>query len=83
MIAIKNFTYENIKGIVFLDAVRRPYMCRKWENEIWLFYWHIDHWVSLRPVKENDRIPNNLSTNEQNLYHKKHLEWVKIHDISH
>lgn len=60
---------------VFLDAANRSYYCRKWGNELWLFYWHKEHhWVSLRRVTEEEveGFPRNLLVAEQQLYHGLH-----------
>jgi hypothetical protein len=63
------------KGFVFLDGGGRPYLCRIWNDEPWLFYWHPEnHWVSLRKVTQTDiwNFPHNLTEKEQAIYHKLH-----------
>lgn len=39
------------KEFVFLDVARRPYLCRLWDGNPWLFYRHKSAWLSLRPLK--------------------------------
>lgn len=37
------------KGFVFLDDNGKPFWCRLWEGEAWMFYWHPDkRWVSIK-----------------------------------
>lgn len=66
------------KGFVFLDRLRRPYLCKMYLDEPWLFFWHHEkHWVSLRPVDQTEiwSFPKNLSQEKQDLYHKQHKAW--------
>lgn len=61
-------------GRVFLDAGDRPYWVRMWEGTIWLFRWHDEgNWVSLYEVTNSEavRYPDNLTNEEQDLYHTK------------
>lgn len=63
----------------FLDENNKPFYCYDWNGEKWLFYWHKDnHWVSLRPVNDQDIFPLNLSTLEQQTYHSLHAEWEAL-----
>lgn len=65
------------KGFVFLDDASRPYWCRVWCDNPWLFYWHPDYkFVSLRQVTQADifGFPHNLSEEEQQIYIDKHWE---------
>jgi hypothetical protein len=64
---------------VFLDDYQRPYMVTRWGESLWLFYWGDDHWVSLRETSEDEaaRLPKNMPTDHQELYHEKHKEWEK------
>ena len=41
-------------GIIFTDARGKRYMVRRWDDEIWLFYWHsfAGYWVSLRRLDD-------------------------------
>lgn len=58
-------------GFVFTDKQNRPYYCRTWEDETWLFYWHPDKkWVSLRQVteEEKDKFPRNVSAQLQQAF---------------
>ncbi len=45
---------KDFKDFVFIDAQSRPYYCKLWEDEIWLFRWNdlAKHWISLREVTE-------------------------------
>ena len=66
------------KGVVFLDGAGRPYLCRMWEGEPWLFYWHPEgHWTTLRKVSQAEvfSLPNNLSPADQEVYHDQHKKW--------
>lgn len=66
------------KGFVFLDDSARPFLCRIWDGRPWLFNWHVDHWVRLRPTtpERAAQIPRNLSADEQADYHRRHEEYV-------
>jgi len=61
------------KEFVFLDIARRPYLCRLWDGNPWLFCWHrtTSEWVSVRPLKWEE-IPEmesqKLSDEEQQSY---------------
>ncbi|MFW6148139.1 MAG: hypothetical protein ACOC6B_07100 [Thermodesulfobacteriota bacterium] len=73
----------NNNGLVFLFGAR-PYLCRRWgdEDKLWLFYWHQNHWVSLREADPGEAFPRNLSETEQDMYHKRHKEWEqKLKDL--
>ena len=66
------------KGFVFLDRASTPYLCRIWNEEPWLFYWHADnHWVSLQRVGQTDiwSFPHNLTEQEQQHYQDQHQKW--------
>lgn len=68
---------DHEEGFVFLDRASRPYLCRIWCGEPWLFYWHSDnHWVSLKQVDQADvwLYPDNLTKEQQELYHNLHAE---------
>lgn len=44
------------KGFVFLDEEDKPFYCRMWGKDAWLFYW-IDSqkkWVSLRKITRDE-----------------------------
>ena len=60
------------KGFVFLDANSRPFLCRMWGGEPWLFYWNDTQkcFVSLRKVTPMEvwDFPDNLTQEEQDLY---------------
>ena len=58
------------KGFIFLDTVPRPFLCRMWKGEPWLFYRINKKWVSLRKVTQTDvwLFPRNLSDEQQDLY---------------
>lgn len=68
------------KGFVFLDRASRPYLCRIWCGDPWLFYWHSDnHWVSLKQVEQTDvwLYPDNLTKEQQRLYHDLDAKWER------
>jgi len=68
------------KGFVFLDRASRPYLCRIWCGDPWLFYWHSDnHWVSLKRVEQTDvwLYPDNLTEEQQRLYHDLDAKWER------
>ena len=76
----KNKKILDEKGFIFLDVENRPYLCRIWEGEPWLFYWHCEnHWVSYRKVNQNDidLFPRNLTKEEQEIYHELHRRWER------
>ncbi len=58
------------KGFVFLDVAHRPFWCRRWEDQVWLFYLNNQRWVSLTRVTEADieSYPHNLTDAAQELY---------------
>jgi hypothetical protein len=75
---VSRLTLPDEEGFIFLDTSSRPYWCRDWGGEPWLFYWHCDKkWVSLRKVTPNDlvRFPRNLSEKEQKYYRDAHRAW--------
>jgi hypothetical protein len=56
---------------IFLDNHSRPFLCKEYGGELWLFYWHADKkWVSLRKTspEEAERFPHNLTKKEQQMY---------------
>ncbi|MDD5220714.1 MAG: hypothetical protein PHV11_09115 [Candidatus Bipolaricaulis sp.] len=56
-------------GKVFLDDNLRPFYIVSIGGQKWLHYWHPDKmWVSLRPIKENEIFPDNLTEEEQEMY---------------
>ena len=73
----------NDKGFIFLDDMNRPWLCRMWNDEPWLFYWHEyeNHWVSGKRVTQSDvwTFPHNLTRKEEQYYHDAHDRWVKEH----
>ncbi len=59
------------RGLVFLDDNSRPFWCRTWGGEPWLFCLSADQkWVSLRKVNQADVLgmPDNLTEKEQDMY---------------
>ena len=60
----------NRNGLVFLDALSRPYYSTIIGTEPWLCYWHEyqKSWVTLRPVEKGETFPNNLTEEEQDMY---------------
>lgn len=73
------------QGFAFLDRQNRPYLCRMWGSQAWLFYWHPeDHWVSLRPVTQAEvwSFPHNLTAAQVQLYQAKHEAWEKRMEVN-
>lgn len=69
------------KGFVFLDAANRPYLCRMFGGEPWLFYWHPNKiFVSLRKINQSEiwRLPQNLTENQQETYLKLNIEKTQL-----
>lgn len=60
------------RGFVFLDVAHRPFWCRRWENQVWLFYLNNQQWVSLKQVTDADAdsYSRNLREDEQELHRK-------------
>jgi hypothetical protein len=84
-VVVMNTSFDiDEKGFVFLDVMARPYWCRAWGEDIWLFFWHPDnHWVSLRPVREDEKerlfsMRNLLPVEHQEAYHNTHERWASL-----
>lgn len=64
----------DVRGFVFLDNARKPFLCRIWGGEAWLFRWHesAQRWVSLRRVTQTEvwAFPHNLTEEQQDMYRK-------------
>ena len=58
----------------------RPWLVQRWGGELWVFRWHPDrHWVSDIQLTEAEfrALPDNLSQEEQDLYHELQASWEK------
>ncbi len=70
----------NDNGFVFLDDNNRPFLCRMWGGNPWLFYWHEGQksWVTHTPVNTSNVMlyyEKALDDDQANLYHDLHKKF--------
>lgn len=60
------------RGFVFLDSLKRPFLCRMIKGTPWLCYWNEGGkcFTTLRPVTQMEifQFPHNLTEREQEMY---------------